>query len=144
MNLLWSLQILSCFYMAGIIALIQGVHYPSFLSVETRSFVAFHHRHSSRMLILVGPMMVVELLSTLLIFILQGGMVNLLSLVSVLILWGATFFVSVPLHDKLAKGADPVLIAKLIRTNWVRFFLWFARAVFLFVVLLRFMGGQNG
>lgn len=39
--------------------------------------------------------------------------------------WVCTFFLSVPIHAQLAKGAhDPALLQRLVRTNWPRTLAW--------------------
>ncbi len=47
------------------------------------------------------------------------------------LVWLATFFVSVPIHDKLSSGYNAAHIARLARSNWPRTAAWSARLVIL-------------
>ncbi|UOQ75648.1 hypothetical protein MUN84_13300 [Hymenobacter sp. 5516J-16] len=49
-------------------------------------------------------------------------------LVLVVLAWVATFFISVPFHNRLAQGYDYVAIDGLVRTNWPRTLAWTVRA----------------
>jgi hypothetical protein len=45
-NLLMLGQIFSCFFMTGVIWLIQIVHYPAFALIDPNKFLEFHAMHS--------------------------------------------------------------------------------------------------
>ena len=47
----------------------------------------------------------------------------------VVAIWLSTFLVQVPLHNALAAGKDPLLIERLISTNWWRTGLWTLKAI---------------
>lgn len=49
----------------------------------------------------------------------------------VLLIWAATFFISVPFHNRLAQGFDYVAIDGLVRTNWLRTVAWTGRTAVL-------------
>lgn len=122
-----SLSGASSLYMTGVIWLIQLIHYPAFHAIDEKEFSRFHHRHSQVMGWIVGPVMVVELLSTL--WLAQTGQtIWIVKSVTVLFLWGLTFFVSVPCHNRLSAGKEAQQIDRLIRTNWPRTVLWTAAA----------------
>jgi hypothetical protein len=116
-------------YMFGVIWLIQLIHYPAFFSIEPAKFVDFHRRHSAVMGFLVAPAMILELLAALWLVSLNMNGWSVINLVLVLALWGLTFFVSVPLHNKLAKGFKLDVIHKLVSTNWPRTSIWTAKLI---------------
>lgn len=122
---------LSCsLYMAGIIWLIQLLHYPSFLQIDKSSFLDFHTQHTNMMTLLVGPVMIAELVLSL--YLSQHfEKFWLIQSVLVVILFLLTFLVSVPIHNQLAHGFDKNLIQKLISTNWPRTIIWTIKAILL-------------
>lgn len=116
-------------YMFGVIWLIQLIHYPAFAFIEPAKFVDFHKRHSTVMGILVGPVMILELLTGLWLLSLNMNSWSVVNLVLVLALWGLTFLVSVPLHNQLATGFKLDVIHKLFSTNWPRTLIWTAKLI---------------
>ena len=51
----------------------------------------------------------------------------LFGLILVLIIWASTFFVQVPLHEKLAAAFDAKVQQRLVLTNWIRTIAWTLR-----------------
>ncbi len=128
-------QLLSCFFMTGVIWTIQVVHYPSF-SFAQEQFDRFHKFHSNRITWIVLPAMSIELLSAALIVYLNPSTLWIGNLAGVIVTWAATAFLSVPQHNKLARSFDSVASTKLTYTNWVRTLIWTARTACLAVYLL--------
>ena len=119
-------------YMAGIIWLIQLVHYPMFRFMDRATFQSSHAFHSTAIGFVVIPAMLLELgLATTIIY--QRGAGDwpaLAGFLLVLILWGLTFFVMVPLHGRLASGGfQPDVINALVQWNWLRTIAWTTRAI---------------
>lgn len=138
-----------CFYMTGVIWLIQLSHYPSFLDIDPARFLNFHDKHNQAMTLIVGPIMVLELATAGLLVLPMtlegtqtwGEVLNwglILNLLAVILLWGFTFLVSVPIHAKLGQGYDQVLIQSLVVTNWWRTALWSFRSVGLLAAVVKF------
>lgn len=123
-------QLILCFYLTGVIWLVQLVHYPCFAQINAGEFRAFHASHTRYLGYLVGPAMVGELLSAGALA-LSWRPLWVMNFLLVLALWGLTFFVSVPLHNTLAEGRNPRAIERLVRTNWLRTILWTTRAALL-------------
>lgn len=129
-----------CVFMTGLIWMVQLVHYPSFSYVEEKVFGAFASFHSRAISFIVLPAMVAELASGAYLFY-QGRSVILgINLACLVLIWLSTFFLSVPLHSKLAKGKDSKSIGRLVATNWPRTVLWSARSLFLFPLALKALG----
>jgi hypothetical protein len=128
--------------LAGLIWTIQVVHYPLFSDVGLAEFSKFHHDHSFRITLIVGPLMAVEGITTLLLLARRPAGV------SPFLTWGAavvlavvhlaTVGLSVPAHNRLSSGFTTSAYERLVNTNWVRTFGWSARAVLAFVMIAAF------
>ena len=128
MDFLFFLNVISAFFLTGVIWTIQIVHYPSFHYIDKLSFVNFHQFHERRISIIVMPLMVLELISSVSLYF--NDMSNhtfLLNLIIVGLIWCSTFFIQVPIHNILSQKKDIMMIEKLVNTNWIRTFLWSMR-----------------
>lgn len=130
-----SLQILSCLFMAGVISVIQLIHYPSFVFIKEQEFKKFHTLHTKALGWIAGPFMLIELLTALWLAK-NGGLGFILNLLAVLLLWGVTFLISVPSHHILANGFNEKAWIRLVKTNQIRTLLWSIRAVMFSVLFL--------
>ncbi|MBM4291012.1 MAG: hypothetical protein FJ138_05830 [Deltaproteobacteria bacterium] len=117
--------------LAGLIWVIQVVHYPLFALVGRAEHGAYHAAHVRRITWLVAPLMGAELLCALALWWaapppLLGAARAGAGLVGVI--WASTALVQVPAHDRLARGWDAAAHARLVRSNWVRTAAWTVRA----------------
>jgi len=113
------------FAMFVLIWVVQLIVYPVFRLIETDSFSAWHRSYCNKIGIFVLPLMVAQLIESASACFFIGALLDWTKLSAVLCTWIATFFVSAPLHRKLAKhGKDQILIGRLLSTNWIRTFLW--------------------
>lgn len=126
------LNFASCLMMCGLIWLVQLVHYPAFKYVTYSSFQKFCSFHSRTITIIVMPLMFIELGTGFYLYYLKQNQFFLINLILIVLIWLSTFFLSVPLHEQLAKGFDIDTINKLVNTNWPRTFLWSTRSILLF------------
>ncbi len=129
MSILWLAHLSSVAFMTGLIWLVQLVHYPLMRLVDPRRFAEFHALHSSRITFIVGPAMVLQLVTA-------GALVlsPAWNGVSVVVSWtclvlsvgvfASTAFLSVPQHAILGSGFDVSAHSSLVTTNWVRTLLW--------------------
>jgi len=119
--------------MAGLIWFVQVVHYPLFAAVGAEGFAAYEQAHQRLTSFVVGPFMAVEGVTVLwLFFAPPSGMSRVLPLAGGLVLaviHASTVFLQVPQHTALSSGFDPVRVARLVRTNWIRTVGWSTRAV---------------
>ena len=115
---------LASFGLVVLIWLVQIVIYPGFTEVAPDRFVAWHARYTRAITWVVAPLMLAQagLVGTLVAARPRGPFVAAAALV--VVAWVATARVAVPLHDALRGGHDPVRIARLVRTNWVRTAAW--------------------
>jgi hypothetical protein len=118
--------------MAGVIWLVQLVHYPAFGFVQPDRFPTFERFHQQRISLIVIPLMFVELLTSILLlrerppsFPLWAAWTGA-ALAGVI--WLSTMTLQIPLHRKLAAGIDAGCIDRLAATNWIRTVAWTARA----------------
>lgn len=135
MAILQNLEIYSCLIMTGVIWLVQLVHYPSFLFVETSRFTEFERFHQKRISLIVLPLMVTEILSHMTLLYFRGislNPLNLLSTLAIILIWTVTFFVCLPCHHRLTDGYVQKTILSLIKANWARTFLWSLRSILFF------------
>ena len=125
-------QVVGSVGMFGVIWVIQLVHYPLMRRVPPAAFGAYEAEHQRRITRVVGPLMLAEGLSVLAVFFLRpscisvtmaltGGLVEAVAI-------GVTAFVSAPMHGRMAASGQPLLLDRLIATNWIRTVAWTARA----------------
>lgn len=127
--------------MAGVISVIQLIHYPCFVHIDRGQFSGFHLQHSKVLGLIAGPAMCIELLSAVWLAR-NGSLIFVVNLAAVITLWCLTFFVSVPAHNLLASGFQEKAWQRLVSTNWIRTALWGLRAV-LFATGLVMMTGAS-
>lgn len=134
-QLLFLIHFASTWYLVGLCWLVQRVQYPLMASVGPENFAAYEEGHVSRIGLVVGPMMLVELSSGLLLLAIGGELsrrpVFIVGLVLLGLIWLSTFFIQVPLHGALATSFDSESHASLVRTNWIRTLGWSARGILL-------------
>ena len=143
MSSILLINIFSAFFATGLIWTIQLVHYPSMHFVSRDKFELFHYFHQLRISIIAMPLMAIELITTIILFMQnidnESSLIFKINLIIVTLIWFSTFFIQVPLHQKLSKGKKTSLIDKLVLTNWFRTVLWTLRSILIifFLYLLR-------
>ena len=134
---IFTLQLVCCAIMVGVIWVIQLLHYPAFEQINSADFVHFHRRHSRNISFIVMPVMLAEVVSGgLLILSISNRTLFVANFFGILLLWICTFFFSVPLHNRLSQGSHVPTIQRLVLTNWPRTIIWTVRLVGLFAVSL--------
>ena len=124
----------SCFALFGVIWIVQLVHYPAFSWVRQREFAAFARFHADGITPVVLPLMLAE----------AATAWHVWNVASIGLVWGATFALSVPCHERLsARGWHAATHARLVRTNWLRTAVWTARAGGVFVAALTVLGARG-
>ena len=132
-NALMLLQVTTTLFMVGVIWFVQVVHYPLLAGVGRAEFVAYEQAHTRRTTWVVGPPMLIELATgILLLWIRPTGVSQIQALVGATLLavvWLSTQFVQVPCHNRLSKAFDPAVHRHLVSTNWVRTAAWSLRGL---------------
>ena len=65
--MIWWLHVASVWFMTGLIWLIQLVHYPLMDRIPPDGFIEFHQSHSFRITWIVAPVMLLELMTSILL-----------------------------------------------------------------------------
>jgi hypothetical protein len=131
---LWAAHVSATGYMVGVIWFVQLIQYPWFHDVPPDKFRAYHERYTRTMGWVVGPAMMVELITGAML-VMQPGGVNptmlLISLGLLAIVWLSTLCLQIPCHHRLSQGYDGSIHRKLVQTNWIRTAGWSVRLVLL-------------
>ena len=128
MELIYDLNLLSNIYLIAISIIVQLVVYPSFKNLEKESFSTFHKNYTKKMLFIVGPIMFLELLTSLILVIKFNQ--SSFSLIPLTFVWLLTFLLIVPVHNKLSKRFQEIEHKKLINLNFFRTIAWIVKFVF--------------
>jgi len=130
--------------MVGLIWFVQLVHYPLMGRVGSEHFVTYEAAHVQRTGWVVIPLMLIELLSAFALLLEGGELVSrpeaALGLALLGGVWASTFFLQVPLHERLGEGFAAPAHERLVRTNAIRTALWSARGVLVLTWLARALG----
>ncbi len=134
-------------YMVGLIWMVQLVHYPLIAFVGHGSLAEWQAANLPRTTWAVGPPMLLELATTVLLVVIQPaavpGWASVLGAILLGVIWVSTALVQVPLHDAILR-ADPsearAAVHRLVRSNWARTVLWSMRGLLALVFLGRAMG----
>lgn len=123
----------------GLIWQVQIVQYPLFLDIGREAFSRYHCGHCLRIAFVVVPLMLLEVASA--AWLLWQGETSslfLFSLIWIVVVWLATFFIQVPIHDQLTeKGWSAEQIQRLVWTNWLRTLAWTVRGLLLAWLCIR-------
>lgn len=127
-------------FMVGLIWVIQVVHYPLFGSVGSGSLAHYERRHTTRMARLLAVPATLEVgLALWLVVARPAGVEIWAAWVAgslLVVVWVLTLLVQVPLHRRLSAAADPSIVTRLVRSNWVRTGLWTTRGALAAVYLV--------
>ena len=134
MELIYNLNLFSNIYLIAISIIVQLVVYPSFKNLKKKSFTTFHKNYTKKMLFLVGPIMLLELIASL-ILVFKFDQIKL-PLVPLSFVWFLTFLLIVPIHNKLSKRFQEIEHKKLINLNFYRTLAWVVKFAFTLIYRL--------
>ena len=127
-----GLHVLATIMMTTIIWFVQLVHYPLFQHVGASEFTSYERAHTQRISPIVGPLMLLEAATAVLLIALGPAWATRaelwLGLVLLGVIWLSTATLQVPAHRRLTEGYEPGVIRRLVATNWIRTGAWSARA----------------
>ena len=117
--------------MVGVSLITHFVTYPSFKLIKSSIFSGFHKSYTNKMLLIVAPVMILELISSILlvIFDVSDNDTEIGLLITLVLIWFLTFFTIVPIHNKLAVNYTKDLNQKLIKYNGFRTALWIIKLI---------------
>ena len=117
--------------MVGIIWFVQVVHYPLFSRVGTAGFSAYSDAHSRLTTYVVGPPMLIEAATAVILVFVRPAVVPVylvwIGLGLLAVVWLSTALLQVPRHTKLGLAFDSAVWTGLVSTNWVRTAAWSLR-----------------
>lgn len=116
--------------MVGFIWTIQLLVYPMMARVPGVAFPDYEQFHQRRVVVVLAPFAVAEVLAAAAIAVLATGVPVALWLTGGMLLaglWISTGTFYAPLHGRLADGFDPELHERLVRANWLRTWAWTVR-----------------
>ncbi|MDZ4767298.1 MAG: hypothetical protein SGI73_22390 [Chloroflexota bacterium] len=143
-KLLLLCHVVATLMMAGVIWMVQLVHYPLFRFVGDATYTAYQTAHINAITLLVLPLMLVELVTGILLIIQPPASVPTWSvwvgMALIGLVWGVTALVNVPQHSALVGGFDAEIHAALVASNWLRTLGWTLRGGLVVWMLARVMG----
>ncbi len=132
MEVLLAVHVLATAMLAGLIWLVQLVHYPLFAFVGPEAFEGYVREHVRRVTWVVAPLMLVEAASAVaLLFVAPSPAARGLAVggaVLLVVVWASTGLLQVPCHRALTAGFCLPTTRRLVATNWLRTLAWTARA----------------
>jgi hypothetical protein len=132
-----SVALASSWVMTAMGWAMQLLNYPAFLWVEPKQWPAYHWRHCAGIGPIVGPAMIAETASALILaqLVPEALTVTGAVLAGFALIW--TFAASGPIHSRLSAQYDENLIRRLIRSNLPRTLAWSAHAIISLWLLVR-------
>ena len=109
----------------------QILSYPLLLKLGISDFYNYYNSYTKRISFIVIPLMIFEVLLSINLNITLNNFYLSASNILLFVVWGSTFFIQVPIHNKLSSNHSYVLINKLIYTNWIRTIAWICKLMIL-------------
>ncbi|MEL6390171.1 MAG: hypothetical protein AAFQ02_08395 [Bacteroidota bacterium] len=129
MDVILIIQSMAVGFMTGLIWLTQRVLYPAFRYVSADED-GFHKFHTGSIGPVVGPVMIIELVTAIMLCKVHPWIGWVISALTILLAL-STAFIQVPIHNRLATSWNHADIDRLVCTNWIRTILWTAKALLL-------------
>ena len=144
MNYFLLAHLAATLYMVGVVWFVQVVHYPLFSRVGPEKFSLYSEAHSRLTTYVVGPPMLTEAATALLLVFRRPEGVPLaaalIGLALVIVVWLSTALLQVPRHTTLGSGFDRRAWSGLVLSNWVRTVAWSARGGLVLWMAARVIG----
>ena len=136
------LNVAATLYMVGLIWFVQIVHYPLMGQIGEENYTEYQERHQRLTTWVVGPPMLTEAFTSVLMVAVPPVTSTALTLLAVALLfliWVSTGLLQVPYHAQLAKGFDLKAHRGLVMTNWIRTIAWTLRGALVCWFLIEFV-----
>lgn len=134
-NLIFLLNLISTWYMVGLIWMVQIVHYNLFNRVGVDAFTYYESEHNRLITPIVGFPMLIEIGTAFgLIWITPTFLPRSaawLGVGLVMAIWISTVTLQIPAHQRLLDGFDQNTYERLVSSNWIRTVGWTARGILL-------------
>ena len=113
--------------LVGVILMTQIISYPLLLKLNKSNFYDYYNSYTKRISFIVIPLMTSEVLLSITLNIILNNFYLFASNILLLVIWGSTFFIQVPIHNKISSSHSYLLVNKLIFTNWIRTIAWISK-----------------
>jgi hypothetical protein len=105
--------------------MVQLIVYPSFLYYDSKALILWHSKYTPSITKIVAPLMLAQLGLAIYGLFEELAFYSLTYAILVISMWGITFSIFIPLHEKIQSGsATSDLLKKLVRYNWIRTAVW--------------------
>ena len=129
------IHVMATWFMVGLIWFVQVVHYPLMNRVGSTDYVTYQEDHMRQTTWVVGPGMLVEVLTGIWLLYEGASMMLWVSFVLLVLIWASTVLLQVPRHNKLLQIFDTGNHIALVQTNWIRTIAWTVRGLLGFWML---------
>ncbi len=140
---IFLIEMAATLYMCGLIWFVQIVHYPLLAAVGKDGFTEYERKHCIYTSFAVIPVMLTELFCAAIWFVIPSWLLPwqyCTGFFLLLIIWGSTFFLQVPQHNKLSQGYNEEAQQELVKTNWWRTAAWSARGILFLYIFWELLG----
>lgn len=105
--------------------MVQLIVYPGFLEYAPADLIQWHRKYTPRITIIVAPLMLAQLGIAAYKLIHGPSGLHLVSCILILAIWLITFFLFVPIHQKIDQGITGKKdLLKLVKLSWYRTLPW--------------------
>ena len=122
--------------MFGLIFTTQIVSYPMFFKVKLTNFKIYHEQYVEKISFIVMPLMALELIVAILLVYMSNSIIINLIFCNLMLIFLSTYFIQVPIHEKIKTDPNEKLLLRLVRTNWIRTLLWMVKCILSIRLLL--------
>ena len=126
------IQLVLTWMAVGIMLFLQVVHYPLYKKIK-EGFVEYERSYMRRAALLIGPLMLVEAITAILLTgVSPSGILTKLAganLILLIMIWLSTFLFQLNQHQKLSIRFSEKILKGLIHRNWIRTLLWAIKGV---------------
>lgn len=134
-NLVFVVNLVSTWYLVGLIWMVQVVHYNLLDRVGANEFKQYEADHGRLITPIVGPPMLIEIATAAMLLVAAPPgfprWAVYVGLAAVIAIWLSTALIQVPCHNRLLNGFNESDYRLLVGSNWIRTILWTARGVLL-------------
>lgn len=128
----FTLQLIACAAMTGIIWMVQVAIYPLLSRLEGDVFHDYHARYMNRVTFVIAPLMLLEAVTCAVCLYLGDWRDFIIPTILLAGIWASTAFIQVPQHGRLTPESVPAIV----RSNWIRTLAWTARLIILSLLFL--------
>ena len=144
MTLVLLVHLAATLFMVGVIWFVQVVHYPLFAKVSSEGFALYSKAHSRLTTYVVGPPMLLEVATAVVLVFYRPDGVPLVAVLAglalVTLIWLSTALLQAPRHGILGRGFDEKTWTGLVLSNWIRTLAWSARGLLVLWMATRVLG----